>query len=522
MRYLPLALLVVSLGCASVPIKKQDLPALTRADARVLDGCYDCLLEARGIYERVGVGKARPLVIARLFETQLLIALREKELALESAASVAHARELAKELPPLAEAARYLALVELVPSDNVGTPRAETRVFRQAQSASVLKINDELAWLKTATALRESARQYLSLAVDCGYLDRRRTPSPPGAAVDLWAGASRAREVPADTAPLVAYRVGICDLVSSKTLEQVRSAVPEFVETSFFLARLEVANAPNTGGAKARPLLAEAYARFPKSPSVTYLSGNYNQLIGACRDAVHDYDETLVLEPVHEDALLGSTACLTFLSRNDEAIAQATHMIELRTDNWGVAYYWRAWNYHFRRQLDQARGDVERAKVLDFNERTFTLAGIIEHDQNDLRVAEPDLIKAKAMTPRGRNCVAMWYLALVKLKQEKWIDSGKNFDDAMTCYAANVTDDENGLKAMAARADLDPDFRARQIASFEAQLTEDRSQQYAAAFNAANQYSHGGNADRANVLIEIAAKDPALSDKVAQLREILK
>ncbi len=49
----------------------------------MLQGCYDCLLEARATYARVGVGKARPLVIARLFETDLLITLREKELALD-------------------------------------------------------------------------------------------------------------------------------------------------------------------------------------------------------------------------------------------------------------------------------------------------------------------------------------------------------------------------------------------------------------------------------------------------------
>lgn len=48
MRHGWLAVLVVSLGCASAPIKKQDVPALAQADARVLEGCYDCLLEARG------------------------------------------------------------------------------------------------------------------------------------------------------------------------------------------------------------------------------------------------------------------------------------------------------------------------------------------------------------------------------------------------------------------------------------------------------------------------------------------
>ena len=80
---------------------------------------------------------------------------------------------------------------------------------------------------------------------------------------------------------------------------------------------------------KGRPRepLAEAYARFPKSASVTYLSGNYNHLSGDCVEALHFYNETLALQPVHENALLGRTVCLSYLKRTDEAIAAATRMI---------------------------------------------------------------------------------------------------------------------------------------------------------------------------------------------------
>jgi tetratricopeptide (TPR) repeat protein len=523
MRRLWLLAPALAIGCASAPIKKADLTALARADARVLEGCYDCLLEARAIYERVGVAKARPLVIARLFETQLLVTLREKELALDSAASLARAREFGKELPPEAEAERYLALVDLVPADNIGTPRREASAKWRAHAAVVPTINDELAWLKSASALREPARQYLSLAVDCAFLSRvRRPPVPTAAAADLWSGSSRARDVPAETVPLVAYRAGMCDAVSPPTLTRVREAVPAFVETAFFLGRLELADAPNTGGRKVRDLLADVYRRFPQSPSVTYLSANFNQLIGNYRDALRYYDETLAIKSLHEDALLGRTMCLSHLKRTDEAIATASHMIDLRTDNWGEAYYWRAWNYHFREQLEPARADIERAKALEASEAISTLAGIIEHDQNDLAPAESDLVRAKTLNRLGRACTAMWYLGLVKMKQEKWLDSGHSFDDAMACYAANVKDEEDALAVMQARTDLEADFRAGQIASFEAALKEDRAQQYAAAFNAANHYTRAGNVDRAKVLIEVAAKDPALAELVAQLRGILK
>ena len=65
MRKLAVLVLLVSAGCASAPIKKTDAASLVVADTRLLEGCYTCLLEARDVYTRVAVGKARPLVIAR-------------------------------------------------------------------------------------------------------------------------------------------------------------------------------------------------------------------------------------------------------------------------------------------------------------------------------------------------------------------------------------------------------------------------------------------------------------------------
>jgi tetratricopeptide (TPR) repeat protein len=521
MRVLSAAVLLVMCGCASAPVKKADLAALADADALVLQGCYDCLLEARAVYDRVAVGKARPLVLARLFETQLLVALRERELAIDATQSWARAQALAAELPPLSEANRYVSLAGLVPADFVGTPRRETFEFRRANQPSVAKINDELAWLRASATLREPARQYLSLAVDCSYLARVGRATGAGAD-DLWTGSSRMRDLPPDTIPLVAYRAATCDSVSLKTLANVRAAVPRFVETSYFVARIEVAGAQTTGGRKARELVTETYARFPKSTSVTYLTGNLYQIVRDCRQALRYYDETLALKNLHEDALLGRTMCLTFLSRHEEAIAAATHMIDLRTDNWGRAFYWRAWNHHYLKQLTDARSDIDRAKPLAAIEEVYTLAGIIEHDQDDLGVAETDLLRAKSMNRAGRNCTAMWYLGLVKLKREAWIDSARNFNDAMGCYEKNVKDDEAGLAALTANTDLDPEFKASQTASFETQLKEDRSQYYAAAFNAANQFAHAGNVDLARRLLDIAAKDPALGDLVGQLRDILK
>jgi hypothetical protein len=74
---------------------------------------------------------------------------------------------------------------------------------------------------------------------------------------------------------------------------------------------------------------------------------------------------------------------------------------------------------------------------------------------------------------------------------------------------------------MERREQLDPEFKARQLASFDAVVRESMSQRSAAAYNAANIYARSGNVDRAKALIEIAALDSTLAARVAELRKIL-
>ena len=63
MRKLGVLLLLVSAGCASAPIKKADELSLVQAQTRVLEGCYRCLIEARDVFERIAVGKARNILV---------------------------------------------------------------------------------------------------------------------------------------------------------------------------------------------------------------------------------------------------------------------------------------------------------------------------------------------------------------------------------------------------------------------------------------------------------------------------
>ena len=485
------------------------------AERRVSDGCYDCLLEAKAAYEKLAGLQGRPTVIARLFEVEMLLVVRERELAMDSTASLARVRAVAKELPAEIDAARYVAIVEAMPTDISGIPVSRDVAFRRAHQAFAASVEDQIAWLSADTALLLPVRQYLSVALDCGYGRRfnRVAGQPPPTPL--------AGRMPADIQPMVSYIVGWCAGVKAPMLTSLRERVAGYTEAAYYLARMHVSEAADTGGSAARPFLAEAYGRFPTSSSVTYLNGNFQQLVGDCREALRFYEETLALESVHDNAMLGRTVCFAFLKRFDEAIASATRMIEVKSVNEPYAFYWRAWVRHVRGELVEARADIERAKSMLSNNDIHRLAGIIEHDQNDLDIATKDLVIAKTMQGGSADCVARWYLGLVEMKREKWSVSGQHFEDAMACYEAQAIVARQGLQRMEARENVDPDFKARQIANFQAAIKEDMSQHYASAFNAANNFARGGDTKKARTLLDEAAKDPALATSVAQLRKIL-
>jgi tetratricopeptide (TPR) repeat protein len=523
-RFWP-ALVVVSMGCASMPIKPQDAQALADADRRVLSGCYDCLIDARDTYERIAVAKVRPLVVQRLFETQILIVLREIELAIDWQAALARARELGREVtslppskvkdaPPALDVARVLALVDLAPPDDYGWPSMAVQLYRRDRLRVLPKLADELTWLETAP-LGAAVRDYLRMTIDCNYgtaavLGAQRRPRD-------WKP-----ELAADAPVLLQYRRAMCGEVAAADLEAVRAAVPRFVETSYLLGRLAVAQLQAVGNvARARDEAQAFYARFPQSSSATYLFGAYHQHVGDCRAALPFYDETVALQPGHERALLGRTVCLTYTKQNEEAVAAAGRMIELKTPNVSDAYYWRAWNQRFLQRLPAARADIEQAKSLRAAGEIFTLAGMIEHDQDDLPPAEADLRMALSMSDGSRNCEAGWYLGLVHMKKQEWPAAAAQFDRTMDCYHGRQLENELARRSMERREQLDPEFKARQLASFDAVVRESMSQRSAAAYNAANIYARSGNVDRAKALIEIAALDSTLAARVAELRKIL-
>ena len=504
-------------GCSAARLRDANRRAMAAADARVLDGCYDCLLEARDVYSKIVASKDRKtaaVVLPRLFETELLLALREKELALDTRATVDRARALASRVPSRLEAHRLIAIVDAVLPDQHGVPPKAMSALRQKHRAFSTKIDGELEWLATAP-LTPAVRDYVSLALDCSYWARRRPGTPN-------TGPRKRPEVPPGVSPLIAYRTAICVGQDTAVLARVRAVVPGFHEAAYYAAQTTAFLSGETGDDEAPLLLEAAYKRFPRAPGVTFINGWFNTAIGDCEPAVRFFDETIAVEPAHERAYTERTVCLTNLRQDSAAIESATRLIALETGSTGQAYYWRAVNRLRRKELALARSDIEDARKRSESDNILTLAGIIEHDQEDLTPAERDLRDALAW-PRGdKNCTASWYLAQVLRKRSRWRESASQFETAMGCYDAKVHENRAMIARIEAHPKMTVALKAKRIEKLVADSVDQRKRYHAAAFNAANTKARDGELARAEELLVLAEGDADLAAAIGRLRGEIK
>jgi tetratricopeptide (TPR) repeat protein len=493
-RHLCLAIvLIAALGCSSRKARVAAPDSGAWVDELVRQGCYDCLLDARRAYERLAAGSTAAL--SRLFEMDVLLALREKELSIDATATLAHAESLVPRLAAL-PAERMLAIVKAVPEDAGGRRVMPVTTETAEQLDSMLAALDSSRFSAELTS-------YVKLSLQCGRVNA--DPPPPG---------------PADDSPLLIYRRAICsNPVRVDALRAVRTAVPRFVEASFFLGRVAMATLFRTDGTQARTLFEQAYARFSNSPTIAFDLGTVYQATNECRPAETLFGRVLELRPAHEEARLGRTVCRTYLSRNEEAIADAAVLIDARASNRAEAYYWRAWNHRHLKQIELARADIDQARALRYNARVLTLAGMIEYDQQQFDTARRDLESARDLDPR--ECDAPWYLGLVEVDVERWPAGAAAFVTAAQCYDALVKETERFREEMATRQDISEAFRTRQLAGFDAAIADDSTRRSASELNAAINFGRAGDLPNATAYMKRAAIDPQRRVAVEDLRQVL-
>ncbi len=511
MRTIWVGAVVLALGCAGAPV--QPAPSidadLARADARLLQGCYRCLIDARDDYARLASGPFRAVVVPRLFDAELLIAMRLKELAMDGAEPIEAARALLPELPPELSGAHVLSLVEDVAEDALGAPSVEAMAFRGAHLELARRLSDELAWI-AQSPLRPFLRDYLSAALICSYDAGEIGPVPSIA------------DMPQDEPMLSTFRVATCDGPRDRIrLEVVLDVVPEFAEASYFLARIWLGQALELGPGRGLAAIAPAETAFPDSPAVVYVSGTLRQIGGDYARALADFDRVIALRPAHEKARLGRVVCLAMLERFEEAMAEATTLIDMNADNRREAYYWRAWIRHRLKDLPGARADITRAKQIGINDEILLLAGIIEYEQDDLDPALSDFEGAWRLS-MASECRAADYRGMVHAAHSAWNLSAAAFDAAMGCYERNGVAARQKLAQVLANSEIDPAFKAAQIVKLQTAVEDSRRQYHVAAINAGKGYANSGDRVRAARLGDIAAEDPSLAEDVGVLRDYLR
>ena len=509
-----LALAAATTACGAARARKVNDLAVLEADRQVLEGCFKCLDSARATYERLAREKHvtdKAGVVVRSFETNVLLALRAKELNFDPQPAVARAREVVPRVPAVLEPNRVLEIVDAVLPDNNGLSYAAETSLQRRRVDYVAKIDSELTWLEQ-TRYSPAVRKYVGLAIDCSYFDRKKTPGDTTDVRDMR------RQVPVNAPPLTAYRAALCGKGDSLALRRVLLAAPNFNEAAYQLADQLWFTAGETGGDNLRRLFEPAYKEFPRSPGVTFAYGQLFSVVSDCENAIRLFDETIAIEAAHDRALMQKMICQSNLHLDSAAIVTATEFIALNTPSVAQGYYWRASSRLRRRELDLARADIETAKSMARGGEILTLAGVIEHEQNDLGIAESDLKGARAVFRGSENCTAAFYLGSVQNKRQGHGEAAAAFDSAMVCYEDRINLTLGQIDRVKASTKGSAAFRAKRLAALETDLADRRKRYYASAFNAASMTAKIGNLTRSAELLAIADGGSELAEQISKLR----
>src|SRR5262249_27060151 len=243
----------------------------------------------------------------------------------------------------------------------VRTPTSDLDLDRQRR----LRINFD-GW---SARLREAATDelgaYMWLAFACGASEMRDQT------VDQIFEPVR----PLNDRPLIAVKRATCRRLDADRLTDLVTANPRFREVAYWLGLIDIGNRTLDAADKH---FEEAYAWRQQWPTLTQSIANVAMTAEEFQRSLTFYDRTLELEPHAVDALLGRVRALTYLGRQEDAIATADRLI---ADRWfvGDARYWRALNESELERNDQAWVDIEEAAKLLINAEVPKLAGLIAY-----------------------------------------------------------------------------------------------------------------------------------------------
>ena len=504
------AVSALATACAKTPPRLDPTPGivltgdLVTADRLVRAGCYTCLKEALGIYERLSTAEAGGGVAhLRAVDTALLMAIRERELGLGQGGARRHAQDLTANLPAVFDYSTYLDIVDAVgwKANGVSAERQDSIVggFRTVNQ----RFN---GWRTTllARAPGDLLGAYALTTLDCLYAYR------------LNEAKQMAWPLPENAPPLLRFRKAICAGANAADLDAVVKDEPRLKDAYLFLGERSLGQGRLR---TAERQLTTALGDIPDLMAAKLLLGFVAFQMEEFEPARIQYHAVVAAVPGQRDAMLGEAKSLSYLGRPDEAIAVLDEMVRLGTWFQGDAHYWIAWNRHRLKQYDQAMDEVEAArKLMPMDPNVDKLAGVVALARNEVERAEREFRTALQHFAgrQVRDCDTGYYLASVLVMQKEWTEGGARFEAAMPCYVENEEEVRKRIEEIKS-ADLPDERKARLVAAKEKQVPVLQEQQARAAYNAAVAYANLGDKGKARPLAERAAQHPELADLAQKL-----
>lgn len=478
---------------------------LREARDLVTRGSYSCLREAHGILGPLHAQSPdRPDVRDTLLEVDLLLAMREKQLAIVGEEHLAAAEQLMAASGP--------------------SPRHEAMaaVARGAMPGDTGVIDDDTGMSMPRADVEEAQRL-------AGPLARAARSDPVAAAFVLapslwmlWPGAElpSAEELAAThrESALVAIALGF---VSHDDARRAIELEPTAHEARLVLGRSLRGREPS----RAEDLLRAAFEGLPDSIVAAHsLAGLLFGLEDYAR-SLEVYERVLALAPNHRDAWLRKGIVLNLLGRPEESEQALEHLVAL--GNWylGEARYWLARN---RRDL----GDPERAEDLALlaarwlpgDPRVHALAARVALDRGAVDLAQERFgraVSAAAELPSEWDgdddvCNSHASLGVIASEREAWADARAHFESASRCRDTGRMRAEAEIERIGAWTP--PTARSRALAASRRRMLERVLEQRAGnLYNAAVCAGHAGERLAARELARRAGEHEAYAEKSQEL-----
>lgn len=476
-----------------------------KADSLFARGNFSCLKEALSVYQKLNeeFQVQDSVYLEKQLKAAILLDLKEKEIGIINDDYLEMATELVDNNPSLSDYSEYLKLVGYIRSRIKGTVKNsiwDLQKFREMHDWT--KANETLFKELDMKSKHDEFFAYLNVSADSLLFRNEKGIS-----------FSHYSELFPDF-PMLKYKLAIYPLPNKIVLNELLQKDSRFYEAYYFIGEAAAVEL-RLFEAERNYLL--AYEEFPDSLSILISLANIYFLLEEFDICLQYNEEAIKKSPEYRDAILGKAMCLSYLDRNEEAIEELNHLLQLGNYLIGESFYWLAWNHNQLNQLDDAHKYIQESKNLLYNHaEVFSLSGIIAYRQNKFDVSQENLLKAVDLDPT--DCEAAFYLGHINDQRGNWQMSGHYFERAGICYQRSIYTLNRKLKEIE-DSSIQEERKSKFAVRSRAKIKRMNLKKATAFYNSAAGYLNAGNEEKALALADRASTHELFKDKVSELKK---